>query len=145
MRQRNIQTNHKAFQVLYGISQNPGYSNMEGWSIIREKYSYSSYTRDSNKKVALKCLYNSQESIDSLINEWASGNEKIDEFIQERQLKISNYDDYDDIVLNDSITITLMKLKRQVKMGLITVYSAYGKMAHYTKKIVYSSYTRDSI
>jgi hypothetical protein len=27
------------------------------------------YTRDSNKKVALKCLHNSQDSIDSLINE----------------------------------------------------------------------------
>ncbi|CAB4384035.1 unnamed protein product [Rhizophagus irregularis] len=26
------------------------------------------YTRDSNKKVALKCLHNSQESIDTLIN-----------------------------------------------------------------------------
>ncbi|EXX71131.1 uncharacterized protein OCT59_027063 [Rhizophagus irregularis] len=31
--------------------------------------SLSNYTRDSNKKVALKCLHNSQESIDSLINE----------------------------------------------------------------------------
>ena len=32
-------------------------------------YQYNRYTRDSNKEVALKCLYNSQESIDSLINE----------------------------------------------------------------------------
>jgi hypothetical protein len=32
-------------------------------------YQYDEYTRDSNEKVALKCLHNSQESIDSLINE----------------------------------------------------------------------------
>ena len=30
---------------------------------------YEHYNRDSNKEVALKCLNNSQESIDSLINE----------------------------------------------------------------------------
>jgi hypothetical protein len=32
-------------------------------------YQYGEYIRDSNKKVALKCLHNSQKSIDSLINE----------------------------------------------------------------------------
>jgi hypothetical protein len=32
-------------------------------------YYYNKYTRDSNKKVALKCVHNLQESIDSLINE----------------------------------------------------------------------------
>ena len=35
----------------------------------RKDWQNENYTRDSNKKVALKCLYNSQESIDSLINE----------------------------------------------------------------------------
>ena len=30
---------------------------------------YSNYTRDSNKKVTLKYLHNSQDSIDFLINE----------------------------------------------------------------------------
>jgi hypothetical protein len=30
---------------------------------------YKNYNRDSNKRVALKYLHNSQESIDSLINE----------------------------------------------------------------------------
>ena len=34
-----------------------------------KKYSDSCYKRDSNKKVALKYLHNSQESLDSLINE----------------------------------------------------------------------------
>jgi hypothetical protein len=33
------------------------------------KYQEYEYKRDSNKEVVLKCLYNSQESIDSLINE----------------------------------------------------------------------------
>jgi hypothetical protein len=36
---------------------------------LYKKDEQSSYTRDSNKKVILKCLYNSQISIDSLINE----------------------------------------------------------------------------
>jgi hypothetical protein len=33
------------------------------------EYQKNKYIRDSNKKVALKCLYKSQEFIDSLINE----------------------------------------------------------------------------
>ncbi|CAB5396515.1 unnamed protein product [Rhizophagus irregularis] len=63
-------------------------------------YGFEDYTRDSNKEVTLKCLHSSQESIDSLINEtqrdyilvlnWTSGNENIDDFIQEKQLKINN-------------------------------------------------------
>ncbi|GBC10385.1 hypothetical protein RclHR1_00960002 [Rhizophagus clarus] len=90
--------------------------NEDWWSI--------DYTRESNKEVALKCLHNSQNFIDSVINEakkystksdaffvlhgisknpytneyilvfnWASGNEKIDEFIREMRLKIKNYND----------------------------------------------------
>ncbi|CAB5367137.1 unnamed protein product [Rhizophagus irregularis] len=176
-------TNHKAFQVLYGISQNPNtgdyifvqsnrtsenekiddfirkrqikinnyedivfewipynqfneiketgknglitvYSAIWKDGPLYKKDKWYNYTRDSNKKVGLKCLHNSQESIDSLINEtkkystnykafqalygisqnpntgdyifvlmWTSGNEKIDDFIQERQLKINNYND----------------------------------------------------
>ncbi|PKK69851.1 hypothetical protein RhiirC2_780512, partial [Rhizophagus irregularis] len=119
------------------------------------------YTRDSNKKVALKCLYNSQESIDSLINEakkysinhkvfqalygisqnpdtgdfifvqsytinltnWISGNEKIDEFIQERQLNIN----YDNIVLEWIPYNHFNEIKETSKNGLITVYSAIWK------------------
>ncbi|RGB25299.1 hypothetical protein C1646_771932 [Rhizophagus diaphanus] len=95
---------------------------------------YNKYTRDSNKKVSLKCLHNSQDSIDFLINEakmystkyntflalygisqnpdtndyillvqynsiyiakWFSGNEKIDDFIQEMQLKMRDHYDND--------------------------------------------------
>jgi hypothetical protein len=36
---------------------------------LYKKDKWSKYTRDSNKKVALKCVHNLQESIDSLINE----------------------------------------------------------------------------
>jgi hypothetical protein len=36
---------------------------------LRYNEQYKNYNRDSNKVVALKCLNNSQESIDSLINE----------------------------------------------------------------------------
>ncbi|GET60580.1 kinase-like domain-containing protein [Rhizophagus irregularis DAOM 181602=DAOM 197198] len=87
---KKYQVKHKAFQALYGISQNPDtgdYILVLIWTSGNEKiddfiqetvwkdgplykeYSNSSYTRDSNKKVALKCLHNSQESIDFLINE----------------------------------------------------------------------------
>ncbi|EXX53855.1 kinase-like domain-containing protein [Rhizophagus irregularis DAOM 181602=DAOM 197198] len=118
------------------------------------------YIRDSNKKVTLKCLYNSNESINSLINEakkyptnhksfqvlygisqnqhtgdyilvqknsiWISGNEKIDDFIQERQLKI-NDDNYDDIMLEWIPYNQFNEIKETGKNDLITVYSAIWK------------------
>ncbi|GBC17457.2 kinase-like domain-containing protein [Rhizophagus irregularis DAOM 181602=DAOM 197198] len=88
-------TNYEAFQVLHGISQNPvtgdyilvqnNFISLVNWirsidTLINEAKKYSintnnkvffseDYTRDSNKKVALKCLHNTQESIDLLINE----------------------------------------------------------------------------
>ncbi|GBC27879.2 kinase-like domain-containing protein [Rhizophagus irregularis DAOM 181602=DAOM 197198] len=120
-----------------------------------------SYTRDSNNKVALKCLHNSQESIDSLINEakkyptnhkefqvlygisqnpdtgnyilvqnnsinmlnWFSGNEKVDEFIQEKQLKINNYDIVPEWIPYNQF----FEIKETKTNGLITVYSAIWK------------------
>ncbi|GBC27957.2 kinase-like domain-containing protein [Rhizophagus irregularis DAOM 181602=DAOM 197198] len=137
-------------------------------------YHYSEYTRDSNKKVALKCLHNSQESIDSLINEakkypikqkafqvlygisqnpdtgdyifiqndyhtCISGNEKINNFIQNRQLKIINYND---IVLEWIPYNQFDEIKEIGKNGFITVYSAIWKDGplHYQ----YGEYTRDS-
>ena len=33
------------------------------------RYNYNGYIRDSDEEVALKCLHNSQESINSIINE----------------------------------------------------------------------------
>ncbi|UZO18390.1 uncharacterized protein OCT59_009704 [Rhizophagus irregularis] len=140
---------------------------------LHKKYKWSNYTRDSNKKVALKCLHNSQEYIDSLINEakkyptrykafqvlygisqnpdtgdyilvlvWASGNEKIDNFIQERQLKIHNYDD---IVLEWIPYNQFNEIKETVnKNSLITVYSAIWKDGPLYYNNEFESYTKDS-
>ncbi|UZO16945.1 uncharacterized protein OCT59_008311 [Rhizophagus irregularis] len=133
---------------------------------------WNDYTRNTNKEVALKCLHNSQTSIDSLLNEakkyptkykafqvlygisqnpntgdyilvliWTSGNEKIDDFIQGRQLKISNYDD----VVPEWIPYNKFnEIKETGKNGLITVYSAIWKDGPLYKKYSYSSFTRDS-
>ncbi|CAB5338456.1 unnamed protein product [Rhizophagus irregularis] len=138
-------------------------------------YYNEQYTRDSNKKVALKCLHNSQESIDSLINEVKkyptkykafqvlygisqnpdtgdyilvqsntinlSGNEKIDDFIQERQLKTNDYI-YNDIVFEWIPYNQFSKIKETGKNDLITVYSAIWKDG--PLQYLYSGYTRDS-
>ncbi|EXX62736.1 Tpk3p [Rhizophagus irregularis DAOM 197198w] len=223
-------TNHKAFQVLYGISQNPNtedyifvlmwtsgnekiddfiqekqlkinshedivlewipynqfneikeisknglitvYSALWKDGPLYKKYSYSSYTRDPNKEVTLKCLHNLQKSIDSLINEakkyltnhkafqvlygisqnpntedyifvlmWTSGNEKIDDFIQEKQLKINSHED---IVLEWIPYNQFNEIKEISKNGLITVYSAIWEDGPLYKEYSWSDYTRDS-
>ncbi|POG53550.1 kinase-like domain-containing protein [Rhizophagus irregularis DAOM 181602=DAOM 197198] len=119
---------------------------------------YNKYMRDSNKEVALKYLYNSQNSVDFLINEaekyltkkiidrvicniygisqnpntnnyililiWASGNEKIDNFIQEIQLQI---DKYNDIVFEWIPYKQFNNIKEIDKGGFATVYSANWK------------------
>uniref|UniRef100_U9TNL2 Protein kinase domain-containing protein n=1 Tax=Rhizophagus irregularis (strain DAOM 181602 / DAOM 197198 / MUCL 43194) TaxID=747089 RepID=U9TNL2_RHIID len=150
---------------------------------LYKKYNWSgNYTRDSNKKVALKCLHNSQESIDSLINEIKkyptkyqafqvlygisqnpdtgdyilvqnssinlenqisenSGNEKIDNFTQERQLEISNYDD---VILEWIPYNKFNEIKETGKNDLITVYSAIWKDGPLHKKNKWDDYTRDS-
>ncbi|UZO23178.1 uncharacterized protein OCT59_015522 [Rhizophagus irregularis] len=124
-----------------------------------------SYVRDANKKVALKCLHNSQESIDSLINEakkheefqvlygisqnpdtgdcilvlsWTSGSEKIDDLIQESQLKINNNNE---IVFEWILYNQFNEIKGIDKNGSITVYSAIWKDGPLCKKID----TRDKI
>ncbi|GBC05106.1 hypothetical protein RclHR1_06030006 [Rhizophagus clarus] len=120
------------------------------------KYTHNNdYTRDQNKKVTLKYLHNSQDFIDSLINEaknyltkdkalfklygisqdintndyilvlsWSSGNEKIDDFIYEKQLKTNIYEDitFEWIPYNQFI-----KIKETGKSDHITVYSAIWK------------------
>ncbi|CAB5385422.1 unnamed protein product [Rhizophagus irregularis] len=139
---------------------------------LYKKDEQSNYARDSNKKVALKYLHNSQESIDSLINKakkyptnhkafqvlygisqnpgtedyifvlmWTSGNEKIDDFIQERQLKIN---DYNDIVLEWILHNQFNEIKETGKNGLISVYSAIWKDGPLHKINVWDeNYTRD--
>ncbi|CAB5352620.1 unnamed protein product [Rhizophagus irregularis] len=199
---KKYSTNSSTLQALYGISQNPV---TEDYIFVQNNYIWTSGNekvdnfiqemqlkindyndidgplhyriRDSNKKVALKCLHNSQESIDFLINEakkysikhkefqllygisqnsdtgdyvfvqsytinmanWISGNEKIDEFIQEMQLKIN---DYNDIVFEWIPCNQFNEIKETGKNGQITIYSAIWKDGplHYQ----YSEYTRDS-
>ena len=89
-----IQTkNYSAFQVLYGISQNPD----TGDYILIQNYHIC-----------------------------ASGNEKIDDFIQEKQLKI-NYCDYSDVVLEWIPYNQFNEIKETGKNGFIKLYSAIWK------------------
>ncbi|CAB5377461.1 unnamed protein product [Rhizophagus irregularis] len=133
------------------------------------------YTRDSNKAVALKCLHDLQNPVDSLINEVkkyskkndmylvlygisqnpntsdyilvltrTSGNEKIDNFIQERQLNINSYDNkvFEWIPYNQ-----FNKIEETGKNGsMITVYSAIWRNGplYYNDDHEYGEYTRDS-
>ncbi|EXX53420.1 hypothetical protein RirG_244070 [Rhizophagus irregularis DAOM 197198w] len=140
---------------------------------------YNKYTRDSNKKVSLKCLHNSQDSIDFLINEakmystkynaflalygisqnpdtndyillvqynsiniakWFSGNEKIDDFIQEMQLKMRDHYDnvFEWIPYNH-----LDKIKETGKHDSTIVYSAIWKDGPLFYNNWYNEYTRD--
>ena len=69
-----------------------------------------------------------------------SGNEQIDDFIQERQLQIIKYND---VVLEWIPYSQFNQNKETGKNGLITVYSTIWKDGplHYQ----YGEYTRDSI
>ncbi|UZO05298.1 uncharacterized protein OCT59_025655 [Rhizophagus irregularis] len=137
---------------------------------------YSNYTRDPNKKVTLKYLHNSENSVDSLINEakkysvrsnkmvfqiygisqnlytsdyilvlkdfiWPSGNEKIDNFIQEKQ---SDIDDFNDIVFEWIPYNQFDEIKEMGKNGSITIYSAIWKDGPLCYNNQYSNYTRNS-
>jgi hypothetical protein len=70
---------------------------------------------------------------------WTSGNKKIDDFIQERQLKINNDDN---IVLEWIPYNQFNEIEEIGKNGLIIVYSAIWKDGplHYQ----YGGYIRDS-
>ncbi|CAB5377499.1 unnamed protein product [Rhizophagus irregularis] len=129
------------------------------------KYWYHDYRRISNKEVALKCLHNLQNPVDSLINEakkystknvvlfgisqnpdtsdyilvlnWASGNEKIDDFIQERQL---NNNSYKDVVFEWIPYNKFNEIKETGKNGSITTYSAIWRNGPLYKKNKWTSY-----
>ncbi|CAB4433150.1 unnamed protein product [Rhizophagus irregularis] len=122
-------------------------------------YQHGRYKRDPNKEIALKCLHNSQDPVESLINEvknhlvkkyheilkiygisqnpntndyilvqnnlidWISGNEKINEFLQEMQLKTNNLD----IVFEWIPYSQFNEINETGKNGFMTVYSAIWK------------------
>ncbi|CAB5367075.1 unnamed protein product [Rhizophagus irregularis] len=98
-------TKFNAFQVLYGISQDPD---------------------TGDYILVLTC---------------SSGNEKIDGFIQERQLKINNYDD---IVLEWIPYNHFNEIKETGKNELITIYSAIWEIGPLYKSYNWCNYTRDS-
>jgi hypothetical protein len=73
---------------------------------------------------------------------WASENEKIDEFIQEKQLKI---EDHNDVVFEWIPYNQFNEIKETGRNDLITVYSAIWKDGPLYKKNWQSvNYTRDS-
>jgi hypothetical protein len=100
------------FFTLYGISQNP----------------------DTNDYILV------QNNTINLIN-WISGNEKIDDFIQEKQSKII---DHKDIVFEWIPYNQFNEINEINRSNLITVYSAIWKDGplYYNYKI--DEYTRDS-
>jgi hypothetical protein len=98
---------------LYGISQNPDTSD---------------YILVQNNFVNLK--------------NWISGNEKIDDFIQERQLNINSYDD---VVFEWIPYSQFNEIKEVGRNGSITAYSAIWSNGPLYKINKWSSYyTRDS-
>jgi hypothetical protein len=96
---------------LYGISQNPDTSD---------------YILVQNNSI-------------NLVN-WISGNEKIDNFIQERLLNTTSY--YD-VVFEWIPYNQFNEIKETDKNGSITVYSAIWKDGPLHKKYSWSNYTRD--
>uniref|UniRef100_U9T5F0 Protein kinase domain-containing protein n=1 Tax=Rhizophagus irregularis (strain DAOM 181602 / DAOM 197198 / MUCL 43194) TaxID=747089 RepID=U9T5F0_RHIID len=81
----------------------------------------------------------SQEEIEYLKSglDWTSGNEKIDKFIQERQL---NTNFYNDVVFEWIPYNQFNEIKETGKNGSITVYSAIWRNG----PLYYNKYTRDS-
>jgi hypothetical protein len=77
-----------------------------------------------------------------LVFNWTSGNEKIDEFIQEKQLKIKEHDN----VLFEWIPYNQFnKIKETGRNDLITVYSAIWKDGPLYKENIWDpNYTRYS-
>ncbi|UZO17082.1 uncharacterized protein OCT59_008443 [Rhizophagus irregularis] len=123
-------------------------------SPLYKKYNWSeNYARESSNKVVLKFLNNSQNSIEFVINEVKKyqtenhafltfGNEKIDNFIQERQFAIKNYNN---VVFEWIPYNQFDQIKEIYKNILITVFSATWRGGPLYKKYNWSKfYTRDS-
>jgi hypothetical protein len=79
--------------------------------------------------------------VQNYLANWTSGNEKIDEFIQERQLKICYYND---VILEWIPYNQFYGIKETCKDGFITVYLAIWKDGPLYEEDSQSSYTRDS-
>jgi hypothetical protein len=76
-----------------------------------------------------------------LVFNWSSGNQKIDEFIQEKQLKIK---DHNDVVFEWIPYNQFNEIKETGRYNLIAVYSAIWKDGPLYKKNSWdANYTRD--
>ncbi|RIA94418.1 kinase-like domain-containing protein [Glomus cerebriforme] len=110
---------------IYGISQNP--NTKDYIMVLHNEYfetycvkCYKIYTMVSSKWCKPCQINNLKENF---IN-WTSGNEKIDNFIHEMQLKINNYDD---IVIEWILFDQFNDIKEVGEGGFSTVYSAIWK------------------
>ncbi|CAB5390471.1 unnamed protein product [Rhizophagus irregularis] len=106
---------------IYGISQNPDTKNYI--MVLQDQYcvkcgdNYIDLYNKWCKPCQINCLKN------NFIN-WTSENEKIDDFIQEIQLKINRYDD---IILEWIPYTQFYRVEKIDKGGFATVYSAIWK------------------
>ena len=126
---------------IYGISQNP---NTKDYIVV---YSNVYCEKCSNKYTDIANNWCNPCQINYLKNNftnWTSGNEKIDDFIQEMQLKI-NYQS--DIIFEWIPYNQFNKIKKTGKNNSITVYSAIWKDGplHWNKSSgLTKKYTRNS-
>jgi hypothetical protein len=101
------------------------------------------YSTDNRKFLALYGISQNPDTNDYiLVQNWASGNEKIDDFIQEKQSKIK---DHKDIVFEWIPYNQFNEINETGRSNLITVYSAIWKDGPLYKEYKqHTSYTRDS-
>jgi hypothetical protein len=101
----------------------------------------------STNNMSLIVLYGISQNPDTndyiLVFNWTSGSDKIDNFIQKRQLEVMNYND---IVFKWIPYNQFNKIEKTGRNNLITVYSAVWKDGPlYKKGMWYNiSYIRDS-
>ncbi|GBC07877.1 hypothetical protein RclHR1_07750004 [Rhizophagus clarus] len=190
IREMQLESNNSVFEWipynrLYKIKETDKNGFMTVYSAVWKdgpltyNWKKSDYTRDSNENVALKCLHNSQDPIESLMNEakkylknpssckieiygisqnletndyilvqndftnhinWTSGNVKIDDFIQEMQLKY-NKSSFEWISYSQ-----FYEIKETGKNNFMTVYSAIWKDGPlYEKYDYYKRYSNKNV
>ena len=109
---------------IYGISQNP---DTKDYILVlqskHEKYCNKCYEKYTNTdyKWCKPCQMNYSKSN---FTSWTSGNEKVDDFIQKKQLEISHYSD---VVFEWIPYNQLNNIKEISKNDLFKIYSAIWK------------------
>ncbi|GBC02529.1 hypothetical protein RclHR1_04670007 [Rhizophagus clarus] len=121
-----------AIRQIYGISQNP---DTKDYIMVLED-GKDNYCERCDKKHNRKWYKPCQIIyLEKNFTNWTSGNEKIDQFIQEMQLKIDTYNDTIFVWIPYSQFNDIKKISRDIN---ITVYSATWKnhpLYYYNKKI----------